>query len=229
MTAAMKRRDFSALLASAPVLGATGAASDALAQGGPIEGRNYSVLNPPLPTPPGKIEVVEFFWYGCPHCYAFEPAIEAWAKQLPADVAFRKVHVAFRANVKIHQRMFYALEALGKEAAARPAIFNAMHQQGLGLEDSKAQAKFLAPLGIDPAKYQDAYNSFGVVSKCTQAEKLSEAYRIDGVPSIGIAGRFLTSPSDAGKGLPQRLPELELGQKALQITDFLIQRARTKS
>jgi len=225
----MKRRDFSALLASAPVLGATGAASDALAQGGPIEGRNYSVLNPPLPTPPGKIEVVEFFWYGCPHCYAFEPAVEAWAKQLPADVAFRKVHVAFRANVKIHQRMFYALEALGKEAAARPAIFNAMHQQGLGLEDSKAQAKFLAPLGIDPAKYQDAYNSFGVVSKCTQAEKLSEAYRIDGVPSIGIAGRFLTSPSDAGKGLPQRLPELELGQKALQITDFLIQRARTKS
>lgn len=224
----MKRRDFSALLASAPVLGATGAASNALAQGGPIEGRNYLVLNPPLPTPSGKIEVVEFFWYGCPHCYAFEPAIEAWAKQLPADVAFRKVHVAFRANVKIHQRMFYALEALGKEATARPAIFNAMHQQGLGLDDVKSQASFLSPLGIDPVKYQDAYNSFGVVSKCTQAEKLSEAYRIDGVPSIGVAGRFLTSPGQAAPA-GQRLPELELGQKALQITDFLIQRARTKS
>ena len=104
-----------------------------------------------------------------------------------------------------------------------------MHQQGLALDDAKSQAKFLAPLGIDPAKYQDAYNSFGVVTKCQQAEKLSEAYRIDGVPSIGIAGRFLTSPSDAGKGAAQRLPEFELGQKALQITDFLIQRARSKA
>ncbi len=222
----MKRRDFSALLAAAPALGAAG---NALAQGGPIEGRQYMVINPPLGTPPGKIEVIEFFWYGCPHCYAFEPFIESWTKQLPSDVAFRKVHVAFRANVKIHQRMFYALESMGKEAAARPAIFNAMHQQGMALDDAKSQAKFLAPLGIDPTKYQEAYNSFGVVSKCTQAEKLSEAYRIDGVPSIGVAGRFLTSPSDASKGSPQRLSEQELGQKALQITEFLIQRARNKA
>ena len=222
----MKRRDFSALLASAPALGTAGSA---LAQGGPVEGRQYLVISPPLPTTPGKIEVVEFFWYGCPHCYAFEPAVEAWAKQLPADVAFRKVHVAFRANVKIHQRMFYALEAMGKEAAARPAIFNAMHQQGLTLDDAKSQAKFLSPLGIDPAKYQEAYNSFGVVTKCQQAEKLSEAYRIDGVPMIGIGGRFLTSPGQAGVGAPQRLPENELGAKALQIADFLIQRARTKA
>lgn len=220
----MKRRDFSALLATVPVLGATGSA---LAQGGPVEGRQYTVLPQPLPTPAGKIEVVEFFWYGCPHCYAFEPQIEAWAKQLPADVVFRKAHVAFRANVKIHQRMFYALEALGKEAAARPAIFKAMHEQGQALDDVKSQAKFLANLGVDAAKYQDAYNSFGVQTKCTQAEKLSEAFRIDGVPSIGIAGRFLTSPSMSAAG--QRLPEHELGQRALQITDFLIQRARSKA
>jgi len=217
----MKRRDFSALLASAPLAGT------ALAQGGPVEGRQYLVLSQALPSTPGKVEVVEFFWYGCPHCYAFEPAIEAWAKQLPADVAFRKVHVAFRANVKIHQRMFYALEALGKEAVTRPAIFNAMHQQGLALDDAKSQAKFLSPLGIDPTKYQEAYNSFGVQTKCTQAEKLSEAYRIEGVPSIGVGGRFLTSPSQAAAG--QRLSELELGQKALQIADFLIQRARAKA
>ncbi|MGQ3053127.1 MAG: thiol:disulfide interchange protein DsbA/DsbL [Roseateles sp.] len=220
----MKRRDFSALLATAPVLGATGTA---LAQGGPVEGRHYLALKPPLASTPGKIEVIEFFWYGCPHCYVFEPAIEAWAKQLPADVVFRKAHVAFRANVKIHQRMFYALEAMGKEAATRPAIFNAMHQQGQTLDDTKSQAKFLSALGVDPAKYQEAYNSFGVVTKCQQAEKLSEAYRIDGVPSIGVAGRFLTSPSQSSGG--QRLPEHELGQRALQVTDFLIQRARNKA
>ena len=220
----MKRRDFSALLATAPLAGATGLA---VAQGGPIEGRQYTVLPQPLPTAAGKVEVVEFFWYGCPHCYAFEPAIEAWSKQLPNDVVFRKAHVAFRANVKIHQRMFYALEALGKEAATRPAIFAAMHQQGQPLDDVKSQAKFLANLGVDAAKYQDAYNSFGVQTKCTQAEKLSEAYRIDGVPSIGIAGRCLPTPRLAAAG--QRLPEHELGQRALQISDFLINRARGKA
>jgi len=220
----MKRRDFSALLAATPLAAATGTA---LAQGGPVEGRHYIALDRPLATPPGKIEVVEFFWYGCPHCYAFEPLIEAWSKQLPADVAFRKVHVAFRANVKIHQRMFYTLESMGKEAATRPAIFKAMHEQGQALEDAKSQAKFLSALGVDPVKYQDAYNSFGVQTKATQAEKLSEAYHIDGVPSIGIGGRFLTSPSMTGVG--QRLPEHELGQRALQYTDFLIQRVRRKA
>lgn len=220
----MKRRDFSALLAAAPL---AGAAPAALAQGGPVEGRHYKALSKPLSSQPGKIEVVEFFWYGCPHCYAFEDSIEAWAKQLPADVAFRKVHVAFRANVKIHQRMFYTLEAMGKEAVARPAIFKAMHQQGLALDDAKSQAKFLSNLGIDPAKYQDAYNSFGVQTKCTQAEKLSEAYNIDGVPSIGIGGRFLTSPSVAAGG--QQLPEHELHGRALQVSNFLIQRVRGKA
>lgn len=217
----MKRRDFSTLLATTPLAGT------ALAQGGPVEGRHYRVLPQPLPTPAGKIEVVEFFWYGCPHCYAFESTIEAWAKQLPADVSFRKAHVAFRAVVKSHQRMFYALEALGKEAATRPAIFAAMHQQGLQLEDAKSQAKFLANLGVDATKYQEAYNSFGVVTKCSQAEKLSEAYRIDGVPSIGVGGRFLTAPSIASGG--QSLPEHELGQRALQVTDFLINRIRAKA
>jgi thiol:disulfide interchange protein DsbA len=219
----MKRRDFSALLASAPLAGAAGSA---LAQG-PVDAKQYNTLGQPLPTTPGKIEVVEFFWYGCPHCYAFEPAVEAWSKQLPADVTFRKAHVAFRANVKIHQRMFYALDSMGKEAQVRPAIFNAMHQQGQALDDVQSQAKFLSALGVDPAKYQEAYNSFGVVTKCTQAEKLSEAYRIDGVPSIGIAGRFLTSPAQAAGG--QRMNELESGQKALQVTDFLIQRVRSKA
>ncbi|MCE4539105.1 thiol:disulfide interchange protein DsbA/DsbL [Pelomonas sp. P7] len=217
----MKRRDFSALLATAPLAAVTDLA---FAQG---DGRTFQVLPQALPTTPGKIEVVEFFWYGCPHCYVFEPAIEAWSRQLPADVAFRKVHVAFRANIKIHQRMFYALEALGKEAATRPAIFNAMHQQGLALDDPQSQAKFLSPLGIDPGKYQEAYNSFGVVTKCKQAEKLSEAYRIDGVPTLGIGGRFLTSPSMAGGG--QRMSEVELGQKALQVADQLIQRVRSKT
>ena len=189
----MKRRDFSALLATTPVLGAAGAASNAFAQGGPIEGRHYTVLGQPLATPPGKIEVVEFFWYGCPHCYAFEPLIEPWAKQLPADVVFRKSHVAFRASLKPHQRMFYTLEALGKEAVTRPAIFKAMHEQGLPLDDAKSQAKFLGNLGVDPVKYQDTYNSFGVQTKVRRAAQLTAAYKIDGTPAMAVHGRYTIS------------------------------------
>ncbi len=220
----MKRRDFSALAGMAGLarLGLPGLSH---AQGGPVEGRHYQRLAQPLPGTPGKIEVVEFFWYGCPHCYAFEPAVEAWVKQLPADVTFRPVHVAFRANVKLHQRLFYALEALGKEKEVRARVFSALHREGKGLDSPKAMAEFLAPLGIDPAKFNEAYNSFCVQTKCQQAEKLSEAYRIDGVPAIGIGGRFLTSPSIATGG--QRVSELESGRLALATTDFLIQRVRS--
>jgi thiol:disulfide interchange protein DsbA len=220
----MKRRDFSALLATAPLAGTAG---NAHAQGGPVEGRQYLALAQPLPTPAGKIEVTEFFWYGCPHCYAFEPLVENWARALPADVAFRKVHVALRPSWKPHQRMFYTLDALGKEAQARPAVFAAIHLQNQELGDAKSQAKFLAGLGIDAAKYQDAYNSFGVQNKCAQADKLVEAYDLSGVPTLAIGGRFLTSPGQAGIGT--RLPEQELGQRALQIADFLIQRVRAKA
>lgn len=220
----MKRREFTALAAAAGSLGLS--SLPALAQGGPQEGRHYQKLGTPLPTQPGaKIEVVEFFWYGCPHCYTFEPTLEAWVKQLPADVTFRKVHVAFRENVKIHQRLFFTLETMGKEAQVRPAIFAAIHRQGLSLDNPKAMAQFLAPLGVDAAKFQETYNSFTVQTKCLQATKLQDAYNIDGVPALGIGGRFLTSPSMASFGI-RASNEIELGQRAVQTADFLIQRVR---
>jgi thiol:disulfide interchange protein DsbA len=221
----MKRRDFNAGLGLAGSALALGLPELAGAQGGPIEGTHFRRLASPLPTQPGKIEIVEFFWYGCPHCNAFEPMLGEWVKKLPADVSFRHVHVAFRANVKLHQRLFYALEALGKEKDLRARIFSAMHVEGRALDSVKAMSDFLAPLGIEPAKFEQAYNSFGVQTKCQQAEKLSEGYRIDGVPAIGIGGRFLTAPSIAAAG--QRLNEIESGQRALAVTDYLIQQIRS--
>ncbi len=217
----MKRRDFSVGLAGFSVLPGL-----VLAQGGPIEGRQYQSLSQRLPVVPGKIEVVEFFWYGCPHCYAFEPVLEAWVKQLPPDVAFRRVHVGFRANIKLHQRLFYALEAMGRESELRPAIFNAFHRERLDLDDEKAIVALMSRLGVDAAKFKDAFNSFGVQSKSMQAGKLSEGYRIDGVPALGIAGRFLTAPSQAGT---QGQSEVAQGQQALIVADFLIKRARNNS
>jgi thiol:disulfide interchange protein DsbA len=218
----MKRRDFSAQLGLSGLALALPGLS--LAQGGPQEGKHYQRLAQPLPATPGKIEVVEFFWYGCPHCYAFEPQMQDWIAKLPADVSFRHAHVAFRANVKLHQRLFYALEALGKEKELRARVFSALHREGKGLDSVKAMTDFLTPLGVDATKFTEAYNSFGVQTKCLQAEKLSEAYRIDGVPALGVGGRFLTSPSIASAGA--RTSELESGQRALDTVNFLIQRLR---
>jgi thiol:disulfide interchange protein DsbA len=224
----MKRRHFTAQVLGSATAAAFGlaAAPTARAQAKFVEGTHYVRLAQPLAVPgDGKIDVIEFFWYGCPHCNIFEPVLGDWVKQLPADVAFRHAHVAFRAQVKLHQRLFYALEAMGKEKELRAAIFAAMHREGKPLDSVKSMNALLTPLGIDAAKFEQAYNSFGVQTKCQQAEKLSEAYRIDGVPAIGIAGRFWTSPAVASAG--QRVSEIESGQRALAVTDFLIQRLRS--
>jgi thiol:disulfide interchange protein DsbA len=223
----MKRRDFSAIFSlSATGLLAAGLPMPTLAQGGPIEGKQFQRLGQPLAVAPGKIEVVEFFWYGCPHCFAFEPVVEAWAKQLPADVAFRRVHVGFRANIKLHQRLFFALEAMGKEEELRPRIFNAFHVERLNLDDEKSILDLAARMGLDMAKFTAAFNSFGVQTKSAQASKLSESYRIDGVPALGIGGKFLTSPAMAGV---QGQSEIQHGQHAVAVADYLIKLARTKA
>ncbi len=189
----MLRRDFSAALLGATALPLL-TPGTATAQGGPVEGRHYQRLGQPLPTPPGKVEVIEFFWYGCPHCFVFDPTLEAWVKQLPADVSFRRVHVGFNAMVKLHQRLFFALEAIGAEAQAHAGIFNAFHVQRLNLTDEDSITAMVGKLGVDTAKFKAAFNSFGVNTKAQQATKLSESYRIDGVPTLGIGGRFVTSP-----------------------------------
>jgi len=213
----MKRRDFSALVGISALPGLT------LAQGGPVEGRQYQRLGQPLPTPPGKIEVVEFFWYGCPHCYAFDPVLEAWVKTLPADVSFRRVPAGFNAMYKLHQKLFYALEAMGKLAQVHEGVFNAFHRERLDLSDEKDITAMVARLGVDPVKFKEAFNSFGVQTKASQATKLSEAYRIDGVPALGVAGRFWTSPATAGA---RGQSEIALGQQAVAVADYLIKLAR---
>ncbi|WP_269630999.1 thiol:disulfide interchange protein DsbA/DsbL [Pelomonas sp. BJYL3] len=216
----INRRDF----AAAASLAALNLPLIAQAQGGPVEGRHYQKLQQPLPTTAGKIEVVEFFWYGCPHCYVFEPALAAWTGQLPADVSLRKVHVLFRPNMRVHQRTYFALEVMGKEAEVRGKIFDAIHRQGQRLDELDAMAAFLAKQGIDAAKFKDTFGSFGVNNKCGQADKLAEGFRIEGVPAVGVAGRFLTSPAMASVGM--RIDEEQSGLRALAVVDFLIKRAR---
>lgn len=214
----MNRRDFTARAAGTGLalgLGLTGHAAHA--QGGPlVEGKDYVKLQTAAPVASGgKVDVVEFFWYGCPHCNAFEPSLEAWVKKLPADVAFRRVPVSFSAMHETHAKIYYALEAMGQVEAMHRKVFAALHVQRKRLDKEGDIVEFMTQNGVDGAKFTEAYKSFGVATKVRQGKALSEAYKIDGVPAIGVAGRWFTAPSLAGSQ-----------ERALAVTDALIQMAR---
>jgi len=214
----MKRRHFNArlLATSAATLGLASVVPSH-AQGTPVEGKNYVKLSQPVAvTGGGKIEVVEFFWYGCPHCNDFEPMLESWAKKLPADVLFRRVPVAFRDEpFGAHQRIYYALETMGLVEAMHRKVFYAIHNDRMKLDKPADIAAFMGKNGVDSAKFLDVFNSFAVQTKARQAKQLSESYKIDGVPALGVHGRFYTSGSLAGS--PDR---------ALVVADFLVQQIR---
>jgi thiol:disulfide interchange protein DsbA len=211
----MKRRDFSLQL-TAVGLGTVWAGS-AAAQGGPVEGTHYTKLAQPAPvsTPAGKIEVVEFFSYGCPHCYALEPTLETWTKRLPADVVFKRVPVGFNALYENYQKIFYALEAMGQVEHMHRKVFDAIHQQRQRLDKEADIAAFMSANGVDGAKFLEQYKSFSVQAKAKQAQQLSNSYKIDGVPAMGVQGRYVTSGSQAGSN-----------ERALAVTDALVQTVR---
>ena len=176
----------------------------------------FRTLKSPAPTDAeaGKIEVVEFFWFGCPHCYSLEPLISAWSKKLPADVVFRRQHVPFR-EVK-HQQLYFTLQAIGQDnEKTMTAVFSAIHQQRKRMTDPKEMVEVLAPVGVDAKAFNEAFASFGVRTRQTRANKLADAYDLDGVPAIGVNGKYLTAPSLAGSN-----------EAALRVVDELIARER---
>ncbi|WP_062306607.1 thiol:disulfide interchange protein DsbA/DsbL [Polynucleobacter sinensis] len=180
------------------------------------EGFDYRIL--PMPQPvetKGKVEVIEFFWYGCPHCYDFEPELSAWVKRQPKDVVFRRVPVAFRDDFMPHSQLFYALEALGKGDALNEKVMYAMHKENKRLMTENEIADWVASQGIDRNSFLATYRSFAVVSKARAARQMADAYRIDGVPTIVMQGRYVTSPSIAGTK-----------SKAITVMDYLEQKIR---
>jgi protein dithiol oxidoreductase (disulfide-forming) len=214
----MKRRDFSIQLATAAAAG-LGLAPRAFAQGGPVEGQQYVRLSTPAPLtlPAGKkIEVVEFFWYECPHCNAFDPMLDAWVRKLPDDVYFHRVPVGFTARHVATQKLFFALDDMGKLDSLHRKIFAAIHVQNQRLLTEPEMVAFVSANGVDGAKFSEMYHSFQVATQSTKAKQLTDAYKIDGVPALGIQGRFYTSGSLAGTH-----------ERALAVADFLIQRSRT--
>ena len=211
----MKRRDFSASLLA---VGIAGLPLQALAQGAwPVEGTNYVRLTQPVPVPSnGKIELIEFFWYGCPHCNAFEPTLDAWQKKLPDDVAFKRVPVAFSEEPFVaHQRIFYALESMGLVDKMHRKVFYAIHNERMRLAKPDEIATFMGKNGVDPAKFLEAYNSFSVQTKAAQARQLAQAYKIDAVPAMGVQGRYYVTGTMAGGN-----------EKMPAVVDALVQRIR---
>ena len=216
----MKRREFSQQLVGGGL--ALAGVGVVRAQGGPVEGTHYVKLSQPapvaLPSPDKKIEVVEFFWYECPHCNSFEPALEAWIKRLPADVGFRRVPVGFTARHQVAQKAFYALEEMGLLETLHARVFAAIHVQGQRLLTEQAYTDFVVANGGDAAKFAAAFRGFSVGTKANRARQLSDAYKIDGVPAIGVHGRFYTSGSLAGGA-----------DRTLAVADFLVQRVRKEA
>lgn len=173
-----------------------GLISSVSAQMRPIEeGFDYRIL----PTPQaveakGKIEVLEFFWYGCPHCHDFEPQLDAWVKRQAKDVVVKKVPVAFRDDLLPHSQLFYALESLGR-SNLHAKVMEAMHVGKRKLLVESEIADWAVSQGIERETFLKAFKSFTVISKARAANQIAQAYRIDGVPTVAIQGKFITSPS----------------------------------
>ncbi len=159
-----------------------------------VSGRDYLPISQPLATEtPGKVEVLEFFWYGCPHCFDLEPLLNKWKQTMPADVAFRRVPGIFRDSWVAGARMFYTLESLGVLDRLHGELFNAVHLEHLASDDDKALADWVAKKGVDRKKFEDTYKSFAVESRVARAKQLTRASRIEGVPSLIVDGRYVAT------------------------------------
>ena len=182
----------------------------------PKPGVNYGELKPAQPVESaGKVEVLEFFWYGCPHCYTLEPALENWAKKLPPDTDFKRIPAVLSGSWEPHARFYYAFEALGVLEKLHRPFFDAIHRDRLRLDSVEAVNQWLAKNGVDAKKFADATRSFGVTSKVKRAAQLSAAYRVDGVPMLAVQGRYTVSTEQGGSQ-----------QGMLDITSFLVGQSR---
>jgi thiol:disulfide interchange protein DsbA len=188
-----------------------------LAQAQPTLGVEYRQLATAQATDnPGKIEVVEFFWYGCPHCYTFEPVITPWLKKLPKDVHFRRIPAMFNNEYAQGARAYYALDAIGEEERLHKALFDAVHTGSrLRVADEAALTEWLVKQGVDKKKFAAAYRSFSVEGKLKRAAQLTQAYKIDGVPSMAVNGKYVVKTEN-----------ITSFEHLLAITDYLIEKAR---
>ncbi|MCU1725482.1 thiol:disulfide interchange protein DsbA [Pseudomonas sp. 7P_10.2_Bac1] len=208
----MRNLILSAVLVSASLFGMTAQAADV-----PLEaGKTYVELANPVPVAePGKIEVVELFWYGCPHCYAFEPTINPWVEKLPSDVHFVRIPAMFGGPWDAHGQLFLTLEAMGVEHKVHAAVFNAIQKEGKRLTDKNDMADFVATQGVDKEKFLQTFDSFAIKGQIVKARELAKKYEVSGVPTLIVNGKYRFDLGTAGG------PE-----QALNVADQLIAKER---
>jgi len=213
----LQRRQFSALAAASLGLGLARTAGAVDAPLVPVTAQQYTVLGKPVPVtaPAGTVDVVEFFSYACPHCFEFEPMLENWLKAKPANVRFRRSPVHFLQNAANFQPIYFALETMGLVDTMQQKVFNAVHLEHMRFDKPEEISAFMGRIGVDSARFMSVFNSFGVRTKVAQANQLFDAFGIDGVPTLGVQGRFITSPAIA-KGEAQ----------ALAAVDYLVAQVR---
>ncbi|MYM63727.1 thiol:disulfide interchange protein DsbA/DsbL [Pseudomaricurvus sp. HS19] len=181
-------------------------------------GTHYVVLNKPVHTlDPNKIEVTEVFWYGCGHCFQFEPLISAWKAKQKSDVVFRGSPAMWRPNMEEHARAFYTAQALGVLDKMHLPLFNALNLQGMKLDDEKSLEDFFASQGVDREAFKKAFNSFGVTSQVKQAEARARSYGITGTPEVVVDGKYRVSGRMAGNH-----------EEMLKVVDYLVAKVRAE-
>lgn len=179
----------------------------------------YQTLDPAVPTDSkDKLEVIEFFHYGCPHCRAFDPLLEPWVKRLPADVAFVRVPAIWgNAQLARLAQLYYAIEVSGKVDQLHGKVFTAVQDDKVPLHTEDGVREWVAKQGVDAKAFMDAYKSFGVQSMLKRADQVARAYKIQGVPTMAVDGRYLTSASMTGSH-----------EATLKMVDELLGRTRSQ-
>ena len=195
----------------------------------PQNGNEYLTLATPQPVEAGgKVEVIEFFAYYCPHCNLFDPLLAAWVKKQGNNIDFKRIHVTSDPRVAPQQRLYFTLEAMGLVDQYHSKVFDAIHKDHLKLQSDDEVFDWAAKAGIDRAKFISVYRSFGIPSKLRHADSEMAAYKVDHWPFIAIGGKYTTSPSMANKNAPENMTEVQQQEHALQVMDFLVAKAKAE-
>lgn len=177
-----------------------------------VAGKDYSVLaRPGKVDKPGMIEVREFFWYGCPHCYTLEPYVASWLAKKPANVNFVRTPAAMNPVWEQNARGYYAVELMGLTNKVHKPLFDAINQKNQRLFDQKSLANFYQGYGVDSNKFNAMFNSFAVSGKIAQSKQLAQAYQLDGVPALVVNGKYVVKGEN---------------QKTIQVVNYLINKER---
>jgi thiol:disulfide interchange protein DsbA len=163
-------------------------------------GKHYRRLSPTQPTSSSadKVEVAEIFWYGCPHCYTFDPYIESWLANKPDYVSFVRIPALWNPLLQIHARALYTAEALGKAEEMHTAFFREIHVNRNPLNTEERLQEFFGRFGVDAESFSNAFNSFSVNVKLQRADDLAKRYRISSVPTVVVNGKYTTDATSAG-------------------------------